>query len=315
MDRFCTMESFVRVVRAGSFTIAANQLGVSRALISRHVSELETRLGVRLLNRSTRSLNLTEEGGAYLEFCEHLFRDIENNERSIARTRVEPVGTLSFAAPKSFGTVHLADAAVDFARTQPRLRVSIVLDDVSFRTYDFAEKGLDLALRVSTVRNSSVIARHIAYLDWVVCASPEYLTRAGKLSTPADLSRHSCLVHVNVAANDRIWAFDGPKGRHSVKVSGSFFSNSALTLRKAALAGLGIALLPRYSVAGDIAAGALVTLLPRHKVPARPLLAVYPRAAAVPQKVQIFVDFLTDWMKTRDVNHAHPRVPQVSAVA
>lgn len=211
--------------------------------------------------------------------------------------------------------MHLSDAVIDFARTQPRLRVSLMLDDVSFRTYDFAEKGLDLALRVSAIRNSSVIARNIAYLDWVVCAPPDYLARAGKPATPADLARHSCLVHVNVAANDRIWAFDGPKGRHSVKVNGSFFSNSALTLRKAALAGLGIALLPRYAVADDIASGALVTLLPRHKVPARPLLAVYPRAVAVPQKVQTFVDFLTAWMAKRDVNHAAGRVPQVPAVA
>jgi DNA-binding transcriptional LysR family regulator len=301
------MESFVRVVRSGSFTIAANQLGLSRALVSRHVSGLERRLGVRLLNRSTRSLNLTEEGRSYLAFCEQVFGQIESNERAIVRTRAEPVGTLKLAAPKSFGSLHLADAVVDFAKLHPRLHMSLILDDVSFRrTYDFAERGLDLALRITSLPNSSVTERPVAMLDWVVCAAPDYLARAGRPSAPGELAHHDCLVHLNVAANDRIWRFEEPKGRGqrslSVKVDGSFFSNSALALRKAACAGLGIALLPGYSVADDLASGALVTVLPRHKVAQRPLLAVYPRANVVPQKVALFVDFLSAWIGVHDVN-------------
>src|SRR5215204_3105864 len=173
MDRFRTMESFVRVVRAGSFTIAANQLGLSRALVSRHVSDLEARVGVRLLNRSTRSLNLTDEGRSYLDFCERLFRDVESKEHAIVRTRAEPTGMLKIMAPKSFGTLHLADAVIDFAKLQPRLQVTLMLEDVSFRSYDFAEKGLDLALRISSMRNTSVIEQQIAPLEWVACASPD----------------------------------------------------------------------------------------------------------------------------------------------
>jgi DNA-binding transcriptional LysR family regulator len=313
------MESFVRVVRSGSFTIAANQLGLSRALVSRHVSGLEARLGVRLLNRSTRSLNLTEEGRSYLEFCEHVFGQIESNERAIVRTRTEPVGTLKVAAPKSFGSLHIADAVVDFAKLHPRLHVSLLLDDVSFRRpYDFVERGLDLALRISSLPNSSVTERRIALLDWIVCAAPDYLARVGRPAVPAELAQHECLVHLNVAANDRIWRFEEPKakgGRRSlsVKVEGSFFSNSALALRKAALAGLGIALLPRYSVADDLAAGGLVVVLPRHKISQRPLLAVYPRATLVPQKVGMFVDFLSTWIDTHDVNHRSSRSPYAVA--
>lgn len=303
MDRFRTMESFVRVVRTGSFTIAASQLGLSRALVSRHVGDLETRLGVRLVNRSTRSVNLTEEGRTYLEFCERLFADIEHNERSIIRTRVEPTGTLTLTAPKSFGELHLADAVVDFAKAQPRLRLSIMLEDVSYRAYDFTQKGIDLALRMSTIRRTSTEVRPIASLDWGICASPDYLARAGRPGTPADIVGHACLIHSNVTPTDRIWRFDGPKGRVSVKVNGAFFSNSALALRKAALAGLGIGILPRYCVAGDLAAGALVPLIPRYRVPVRPLVAVYPRSRVVPQKVQVFVEFLTKWMAARDVNH------------
>lgn len=310
MDKFRTMESFVRVVRSGSYTIAANQLGLSRALVSRHVSSLESRLGVRLINRSTRALNLTDEGRSYLTFCEQILRDIETSERAILRTRTEPVGAIKVIAPKSLGTLHLSDAVVDFARAQPRLRVSLILDDVSFRrSDDFVERGLDLALRISSLRHSSVSERLIVNLDWVACASPAYLLREGRPAAPADLAGHACLVHINVAANDRIWRFEGPKGTVSVKVAGAFFSNSALALRKAALAGLGVALLPRYAVADDLASGGLVAVLPRFRQATRPLLAVYPRSAATPRKVEVFADFLKTWLATRDINQRSSGLP------
>lgn len=301
MDRFRTMESFVRVVRAGSFTTAASQLGLSRALVSRHVQELENRLGVRLLNRSTRSLSLTDEGAAYLAFCETVFRDIESSEHAILRTREEPVGTLKVLAPKSFGTMHLSDAVIAFAKAQPRLQVSLLLENTPYRgAYDFAERGLDLVLCFSTIRGASVVEQEIGAVDWVVCASPDYLARAGTPSVPADLGEHACLVHVDVAPIDSIWRFEGPKGPMPVKVRGAFFSNSALALCKAAVAGLGVTLVPRYSVADALASGALVSVLPRHRVGSRRLLAVYPRTPLAPRKVQVFVDFLKDWMAAQD---------------
>lgn len=306
MDRFRTMESFVRVVRAGSFTIAASQLSLSRALVSRHVSDLEARLGVRLLNRSTRSLSLTEEGTAYLEFCERVFRDIESNERGILRTRLEPVGMLKLLAPKSFGTMHLSDAVIAFAKLQPRLRLSLMLENTPYRgSYDFAERGLDLVLCFSTVRGSSVVEQEIATLEWVVCASPDYLARAGRPQTPSDLGEHACLLHVDVAPNDSIWRFDGPKGPASVKVRGAFFSNAALTLRKAAVAGLGVTMVPRYAVADDLDSGALVSVLPRYRVASRPLLAVYPQAPVIARKIEAFVAFLRAWMADRVPDAVH----------
>jgi len=309
MDRFRTMQSFVRVVRSGSFTIAGHQLSLSRALVSRHVSELERRLGVRLLNRSTRSLSLTDEGRAYLEFCERIFRDIEDGERLAMRARQEVSGTLRVVAPKSFGSLHLADAAIAFARVQTRLQVSLSLEDVAFRRpYEFVERGLDLALRISSVRNSSLMEEKIAMLDWVVCASPDYLAEAGRPVRPEDLANHRCLIHANVTAHDRIWRFEpmsvraAAERRLSVKVDGAFFSNSALALRKAALAGLGIALVPRYVVADDLARETLVKVLPRHRPPPRPLFAVYPRAATVPPRVRLFIAFLRDWIGKENVN-------------
>lgn len=295
----------MRVVRAGSFTVAASQLGLSRALVSRHVSDLETRLGVRLLNRSTRSLSLTDEGTAYLAFCERVFHDIESNERAILRARLEPAGTLKVLAPKSFGTMHLSDAVIDFAKVQPRLRISLMLENTPYRGgYDFAARGLDLVLCFSAMRASSVVEQEIATLDWALCASPDYLARAGRPQAPADLTNHACIVHVDVAPNDSIWRLDGPKGAVAVKVRGAFFSNSALTLRKAAVAGLGITMVPRYAVADDLANGALVQVLPRYRPAPRPLLAVYPRSPSVPRKVQAFVDFLAAWMTEQGIGRS-----------
>ncbi|HZL30235.1 MAG TPA: LysR family transcriptional regulator [Pseudolabrys sp.] len=305
MDRFRTMESFARVARAGSFTIAASQLGLSRALVSRHVGDLEARLGAQLLNRSTRSVSLTEEGKAYLEFCERVFGEIESSEREILTSRSELAGTLKVLAPKSFGTLHLSDAVVEFAKAQPGLRVSLMLENTPYRgTYEFDERGLDVVLCFSAVRASAVAEEEIAAFDWIVCASPAYLARAGEPQMPADLAHHACLVHVDVAPNDSVWRFSGSQGPVSVKVRGDFFSNSALGLRKAALADLGIVNIPRYAVVEDLAAGRLVSVLPRYSVGERTMIAVYPKAKTTPRKVSAFVGFMKSWMARQDIAHA-----------
>ncbi len=308
MDRLRSMETFVRVARSGSFTIAANQLGLSRALVSRHVGMLEERLGVRLLHRTTRALNLTEQGRSYLTFCEQLFRDIESQERALVETPAEPSGTLRLAAPKSFGALHLADAVIAFARAQPRLHVQLVLENVSFQTADFGKRGFDLALQFGRARHASLRETAIAPMDWVVCAAPSALVREGRPGTPADLARFPCLLHQSALPNDRLWRFEGPRGPVSVKVTGAFSSNSALALRKAAIAGLGAALLPRYVVADDLATGNLVMLFPRYHAPARPLIAVYPRTPETPLKVKTFIAFLTEWIVSRGGNLTSLRI-------
>jgi DNA-binding transcriptional LysR family regulator len=299
MDRFRTMQSFVRVVRAGSFTLAAHQLGISRALVSRHVDDLETRLGVRLLNRSTRALDLTEEGRQYLDFCEQMFRDLESKEDEITQTRTAPAGTLRLLAPSTFGTLHVADAVVAFARGHPKLKLSLLLENAWFRQDDFSQRGLDMALRFGPIRRWAMMAEQIAEFDWVVCASPDYLARRGRLAKPGDLSSHACLLHSNALPDDHVWRFAGPKGTMTVRVDGAMYSNSALALRKAAAAGLGIALLPRYSVADELSNGTLISLLQRYVIPSRTLFALYPGANTTPAKVRIFIDFLIKWMTTR----------------
>src|SRR5581483_9977451 len=161
MDRLRTMQSFVRVMHAGSFTVAARQLGLSRALVSRHIIDLERHLGTRLINRSTRNLTPTEAAAGYLAFCERILSEIESGERSFTQPENKPIETLRVVAPKSFGTMNLADAILDFADSRPHVRVSLVLEDFSFRPYEFVEKGYDLALCLAAIRDSTLIARTI----------------------------------------------------------------------------------------------------------------------------------------------------------
>jgi len=295
MDRFKTIDRVVRVATAGSFSAAAKQLGMSRALVSLHVTDLEKRLGVRLLNRTTRSLTLAEAGTNYLEFCQRMLAEIAEQESSIARLQKDPRGSLKVAAPKSFGTLHLSGAVVSFSAKYSAIQLSLILEDYSFRAYDFVEQGLDVAVRLGDLPASTLVARKIAMLQWIVCASPEYLARRGEPKAPADLGKHACLAHVNLDPNDHAWRLHNSDHVIAVKIAGAFSSNSALVLRKAALAGLGIAYLPRYCIDEDLKSGALRQLLPRYSPPERPIYVVYPSASRVPERVRTFVDFLADW--------------------
>lgn len=299
MDRLQTMQSFARVARTGSFTVAASQLGLSRGLVSRHVAALETRLRVRLLLRSTRHVRLTEEGSTYLEQCERLLDDLEAAERSLASSGKSVSGTVRVVAPKSFGSLFMADAMADFTQAHPHIRASLILNDFTFRPYDFVEHGFDVGIRIGAIRDSALIARQIAALEWVLCAAPAYLARDGRPRTLAELAHRPCLAHINIDPTDRIWRFKGPKGVESVKIDGPLLSNSALALRRATLAGLGIALLPFYCIGQDLADGSLVRLLPQFRMPRRPVVVVHPRAVYMPKKTRLLVDFLAAWFRDR----------------
>jgi DNA-binding transcriptional LysR family regulator len=308
MDRFKTMDSFVRVATVGSFSGAAKQLGTSRALVSLHITDLEKRLGARLLNRTTRCLTLTEVGARYLEFCQHTLSEINEQESSIAQLHKEPRGSLKVTAPKSFGTLYLSDALVSFSARYPSIRVSLILEDYSFRAYDFVDHGLDVAVRLGDLPDSSLIARKISTLQWVVCAAPKYLARHGAPKTPTELGKHPCLAHVNLDPNDRAWRLHSGDNLISVKINGAFSSNSALALRKAALAGLGIGYLPLYCIEDDLKTGALRRLLPDYAPPQRSIYVVYPPAGKLPERVRTFVEFLADWFGNRDTRAAKPRL-------
>lgn len=301
MDRLNAMHSFVRVMHAGNFSTAARQLGVSRALISRHIMALERHLGFPLLSRSTRNVVPTEEANTYLKFCERIFRELER-EQDFARFRDKTASALKIVAPKTFGSLKLADAILDFAEAEPRFQVALSLEDFSFRPNEFIEKGYDVAICISSINDSALISRRIGTLEWVLCATPDYVRRHGRPQSPMDLKDHACLAHLNLEVNDRIWRFERDAERTSVKIDGPFRSNSGLLLRKAALRSFGVAILPRYAIAADLASGALIPLLRRYRLPPRPVAAVYPRSLAKLAKIKAVVPWLIRWFKEHDPN-------------
>jgi DNA-binding transcriptional LysR family regulator len=301
MDRFRTMQSFAEVIKLGSFSEAAKTLGLSRALVSRHITDLEKHLGMRLLTRTTRRITLTEAGAKYFEFCQRVIGDIEQTEGSLKRLQKQPEGSLKILAPKSFTTLALGDAIASFAATYPYLNVSLMLDDLSFRSYDFIERGFDVAVHTTPIRDSTLVARKITNLRWLLCASPMYLNKHGEPQGPRELARHQCLVHINSDPSDRVWRLGNGNGQVSVKVQGPFASNSVLMLRKAALASLGIAIVPLYCVKDDLKNGALRTVLSNFPIPAHPLSLVFPPGKPAPQKIRLLGDFLVEWFRKRPI--------------
>lgn len=301
MDRLRTMQSFVEVIKLGSFSEAAKTLGLSRALISRHITDLEKHLGLRLLTRTTRRITLTEAGTEHFNFCQQIIKEIEAQDTALKRLQREPAGSLKILAPKSLTTLALGDAIASFAAAYPHLHINLMLDDLSFRSYDFIERGFDVAVHTTPVRESSLVARKIANLRWLLCASPKYLTQHGEPRRPRDLTRHQCLIHVNSDPSDRVWRLHNGTGLDSVKVQGPFASNSVLVLRKAALESLGIAILPAYCVIGDLKSGSLREVLADFPIPVHPLSLVWAPGRETPKKIRHLADFLADWFRKHPV--------------
>lgn len=291
VDHLAEMAAFVRVVEAGTFTGAAQRLGWSKSMVSRRIAELEDRLGARLLNRTTRRLSLTEAGDAYYRRCARILAEIDDAEDEIARLSAEPRGTLRVNAPMSFGTQHLAPAIAGFVGRYPQVRIDLTLDD---RFVDLIDDGVDVAVRIGVLADSSLIARRLAPSHVVLCASPAYLARRGVPERPADLAAHDCLLYSNAVSVDQ-WQFPGADGAaETVRVRGPMVANNGDVLREVAIAGLGIARLPTFIVADALADGRLRPLLCRHRLPETPIHAVYPHSRHLSTKVRAFVDFLAE---------------------
>lgn len=288
MDRLTAMEVFVRVVERGSFIAAAEELRLSRAMVSKHVQDLEERLGVRLLNRTTRRIALTEAGRAYFERCAQILADVEEAEDAAGALQSEPRGTLRLNAPMSFGIIHLAPAIADFSAAHPGVAVDVALND---RVVDLIEEGYDLAVRIGRLADSSLIARRLAPCRLVACASPDYLRAHGEPGHPEDLTRHNCLGYSYWVSRDE-WRFEGPDGPISVCISGNLRANNGDALRVAALHGQGIVLQPTFLVGDDLVSGRLVPLLRQFQLPELGIFAVYPPGRHLAAKVRSFVTFL-----------------------
>lgn len=288
MDRLGAMAVFARVVEAGSFSAAARSLGLSKSSVSKHVAQLEAHLGAQLLHRSTRRVSPTEIGRAFQERCARIALEVEAAEREVGRSQAAPQGRLKVNAPMSFGQLRLAPLVAEFLAGHPRVRVDITLDD---RVVNAIEGAFDVTIRVAaSLADSSLIARRLAPNRVVVCGAPAYLKRRGVPRAPADLPRHDCLLYT-LAARDA-WRFVAPGGDACVSVAGSLCANNGDVLREAAVAGLGLAQLPFFIVAADLARGALEVVLESYEDRSTAVWALYSPTRHPSAKVRAFVDFL-----------------------
>jgi DNA-binding transcriptional LysR family regulator len=289
-DTLAEMSVFSRVVATGSLSAAARELGLSPAMVSRRISALEARLGVRLINRTTRSLRLTDEGASYYDTCTRLLAEIEEADEAVSAGRVEPQGTLKVALPASFGNRHITPLVPRFAALYPRVQLALSLSD---RSVNLIEEGFDLAIRIAHLEDSSLAARKLAPNRRIVCASPDYLKRHGTPRTPQDLAGHNCLTTRDFIST---WEYKGPDGAAgTVRVAGKYVCDNWEVLREWALAGLGVALKSTWDVRRHLEDGSLVSLCPGYSFDADvAIYAVYPHRRFLPAKTRVFIEFLAE---------------------
>lgn len=293
MDKFQEMLTFSAVVDAGSFVGGANTLDMSKAAVSRYIGDLETRLGVRLLHRTTRKLSLTQEGEVFYARCKELLSNISDAELEITSRTAEAVGVLRISAPVTFGVLHLANLWGEFASKHPKVSLDITLSD---RVVDIIEDGFDVAIRIAQLPNSTLISKKLASTQMVLCASPQYIKRNGKLTHPADLAKHSILAYTYWSMRDE-WTFEGPEGSVTVKTVPRLKTNNGDTNLACALNDQGIVLQPSFLVGKYIKVGELVELIPEYKSIELGIYAIYPTRKLVSPKVRLLIDFLVQSFK------------------
>lgn len=288
MDRFLEMQTFVGVVDAGSFVKAADTLNLSKAAVSRYVVDLEIRLGVRLLHRTTRRLSLTEEGQVFHARCKALLAGLEEAEAEITSRSDLVSGLLRLSVPVTFGVLHLAPLWGLFKAQHPKLRLDITLSD---RVVDLVEDGYDMAVRIGRLESSTLVSRQLSSTRLVLCASPGYLAAHGTPEHPAELADHAVIAYSYWSGRDE-WSFDGPQGEQRVSTQPCIRTNSGDTCRAAALAHQGVILQPAFLVGPDLAAGTLVELMPQYRAGELGIYAVYPTRQHLSAKVRRLIDFL-----------------------
>lgn len=288
MDVIDAMRCFTSVVKARSFTKAAAQLGLSTNLASKYVRQLEERLGVRLLNRTTRSLALTEAGQAYFDRCIVVLEDFDQLEAAVQHRHQALKGHLLVSAPNSLGVEILMRGVTAFIQQQPDISIELRLSD---RLVNIVDEGFDLAIRIGELSDSSLIARRLGSIPSFVCASPEYLAAHGTPQHPDDLGDHICLIDTNYQSGTH-WPFVDQGQRVRVNVQGRIRVNSVVAIREAALRGGGIAWCPGFEVARDIKLGRLTPLLQPFLDQSLGIYALYPHNRHLAAKIRAFVDFM-----------------------
>jgi DNA-binding transcriptional LysR family regulator len=295
MDRFDEMQAFAAVVDAGSFVRATDTLKVSKTAVSRLIGGLETRLGVRLLHRTTRKLSLTVEGEVFHARCKELLAGVDEAEAEVTARADEAVGLLRLNVPVSFGLLHLAPLWPAFLQQHPNVTLDVTLAD---RIVDLVDEGYDLAVRIARLPASSLISRKLTATRLVLCASSEYLRRHGAPSHPDQIASHTVFSYTLLASGDT-WNFDGPQGPLSVKVTPRMRSNSGDTCCAAALQHQGIVLQPSFMVSEHLRSGALVEVLPDYRSIELGVYAVYASRRHLTPKVRVLIDFLVEALRIR----------------
>lgn len=291
MDRFEDLQAFVAVVEAGSFTAASVRLDSAKSAVSRRISALEERLGVQLLRRTTRVLNLTETGRSFYEHAVRILADLEEAEAAVQQDHGELRGKIRLALPLSFGVRHMCKPIAAFSKLHPKVEFDLNLND---RRVDLIEEGADLALRIGRLQDSSLIARRLFDARTVICASPHYLSLHGEPGSPADLHNHDCLVYSNLADPNK-WTYGDEDGRRqSVDVRPVLAASSGDFLTNAAAHGMGLVIQPTFIAAESIRRGSLVPVLTSYEWPISPAYAVYPPTRHLSYRVRAFIDFLAE---------------------
>jgi DNA-binding transcriptional LysR family regulator len=287
-DRLTGLEVFAKVAAAGSLSGAGRTMGLSQTMVTKHLAALEARLGAKLFHRTTRRLSLTEAGRGFLESCERILADIETAEATVAADRVAPRGLLRLNVPLVFGVHQIAPRLAAFAQTHPNVTVELGLND---RLVDLAEEGWDLAIRIGSLRDSSLLARRLAPCRLLVCASPAYLRKHGTPHTTAELAGHNCLGYTLSQAGTDRWLM-GRRGEISVPIAGNLRANNGDALLAAAIAGQGIVYQPTFIVADALRAGDLAALALDQPPSELSVHAVYLPDRQPPAKVRAFIDFI-----------------------
>ena len=289
MSQFEDMRLFVSVLDCKSFTAAAESLGLSKQFVSRRVTGLEARLGVRLINRSTRKLSATPLGLTYYERAQRILDDVVEAEQLVSLQSASPRGLIRLSAPMSFGTLHLSPLLPGFLQRYPEVNIEL---DLSDRTVDLLGDGYDMAVRIGMLEDSTLVARQIAPVETVTCCSPDYLSRRGAPQVPDEVRAHDCLLYGHSKAVDWTYSVDGKIER--VAVRGRLRVNNGELVRDAAIAGLGLARLPTFIVGAALEAGLLIPVLQAYQLPSAKVFAVYPQHRQGAVLVRLLTDYLKD---------------------
>lgn len=292
MDKLAEMTAFTEVARLGSFSAAARDLGLSPSAVSKLLTRMENRLGARLFNRTTRKLQLTESGEQFLERCLTILEQVETAEELLSGSQRKPAGQLVVSCSPGFAKHCLLPLIQPFLNDYPAVKLKLLL---SGKQADIVSEGIDVAIRLGQLPDSSLVARKLAESRRIICASPSYLKAHGEPLTPDDLHAHNCL-SISTSEHFNQWVLITKKGKQVIKASGNFVTDTVDALHQTALSGLGIVRLSEFMVGDDIASGRLIPLLEEHNREMQQIHAIYAHRRYVPGKVRVFIDFLLDQM-------------------